>query len=54
MAGGDHLHLGIILSGIPVNPVEWWDSHWIRDNIESKLEILRQLSQSPHSSESTP
>jgi murein DD-endopeptidase MepM/ murein hydrolase activator NlpD len=54
MAGGDHLHLGIILSGIPVNPVEWWDSHWITDNIDSKLEILRQLSPSPNPSESTP
>jgi murein DD-endopeptidase MepM/ murein hydrolase activator NlpD len=54
MAGGDHLHLGIILSGIPVNPVEWWDSHWITDNIDSKIEILRQLSPSPNPSESTP
>jgi murein DD-endopeptidase MepM/ murein hydrolase activator NlpD len=54
MAGGDHLHLGIIVSGIPVNPIEWWDDHWIRDNIDAKRELLRQLSQSPASSEVTP
>ncbi len=51
MAGGDHLHLGIILSGVPVNPVEWWDSHWIRDNIDSKLDIVRQASQSGNTAE---
>jgi hypothetical protein len=21
----------------PVNPVEWWDSHWIQDRIERKV-----------------
>jgi len=37
MAGGDHLHLGLFVSGVPVQPIEWWDAHWLRDNIESKL-----------------
>lgn len=37
MAGGDHLHLGVFVSGIPVQPIEWWDAHWLRDNIDSKL-----------------
>ncbi|WP_320169887.1 M23 family metallopeptidase [Maridesulfovibrio sp.] len=37
MAGGDHLHYGVICSGIPVNPVEWWDARWIKNNITSKL-----------------
>ncbi len=37
MAGGDHLHLGILVSGVPVQPIEWWDGHWLRDNIDSKL-----------------
>ncbi|MCD6582131.1 MAG: M23 family metallopeptidase [Desulfuromusa sp.] len=40
MAGGDHLHLGIFISGVPVQPIEWWDAHWLRDNIGSKLRIL--------------
>jgi len=37
MAGGDHLHLGMFVSGVPVQPIEWWDAHWVRDNIDSKL-----------------
>jgi hypothetical protein len=37
LAGGDHLHFTILLQGLPVNPVEWWDSHWIQDRIARKL-----------------
>ncbi|HET7841580.1 MAG TPA: M23 family metallopeptidase [Terriglobia bacterium] len=37
LAGGDHLHFTILLDGVPVNPIEWWDPHWIHDRIESKL-----------------
>ncbi len=37
MAGGDHLHFAMIVQGVFVNPVEWWDAHWIRDNVELKL-----------------
>ncbi len=37
MAGGDHLHFAILVHGVFVNPLEWWDSHWIRDNVEKKL-----------------
>jgi murein DD-endopeptidase MepM/ murein hydrolase activator NlpD len=39
MAGGDHLHLGIIVSGVPVQPIEWWDKSWLENNIDSKLKI---------------
>ncbi len=38
LAGGDHLHLTMLLDGIPVNPIEWWDPHWIHDRIEAKLQ----------------
>ncbi|MGP1676674.1 MAG: M23 family metallopeptidase [Burkholderiales bacterium] len=38
LAAGDHLHFGVYLDGVAVLPVEWWDSKWIRDNIEPKLE----------------
>ena len=38
MAGGDHLHFGVFISGVPVQPLEWWDAHWIKDNISSKLQ----------------
>jgi hypothetical protein len=40
LAGGDHLHFGVLVAGVFVNPLEWWDSHWIRDNITSKLAML--------------
>jgi Peptidase family M23 len=41
LAGGDHLHFSVVLDGLPVNPAEWWDPHWVRDRIESKLAPYR-------------
>jgi murein DD-endopeptidase MepM/ murein hydrolase activator NlpD len=41
LAGGDHLHFTVLLDGIPVNPIEWWDPHWIHDRIEAKLATYR-------------
>jgi len=41
LAGGDHLHLTMLLDGVPVNPIEWWDPHWIHDRIEAKLQPYR-------------
>ncbi|MFN7915820.1 MAG: M23 family metallopeptidase [Vicinamibacterales bacterium] len=37
LAGGDHLHFTLLVGGHPVNPVEWWDAHWIQDRVERKL-----------------
>ncbi|MFN3322573.1 MAG: M23 family metallopeptidase [Bryobacteraceae bacterium] len=37
LAGGDHLHFSMQIDGVQVNPVEWWDGHWIQDRILSKL-----------------
>jgi murein DD-endopeptidase MepM/ murein hydrolase activator NlpD len=37
MAGGDHLHFTMLVNGKMVNPVEWWDSHWIEDRILRKF-----------------
>ncbi len=42
LAGGDHLHFGIMVSGLFVNPTEWWDPHWIQDNIIRKLLLLKK------------
>jgi len=39
LAGGDHLHFGIIVQHTYVNPKEWWDPHWIKDNITAKLQL---------------
>ncbi|MEJ2673074.1 MAG: M23 family metallopeptidase [Deltaproteobacteria bacterium] len=33
LAAGDHLHFAINLQGEFVNPVEWWDPHWIKDQV---------------------
>ena len=43
LAMGDHLHFGFLVHGIPVNPVEWWDSHWIDDNINRKLDMVEKF-----------
>jgi len=37
LAGGDHLHYGVIIGGTPVQPIEWWDAKWIKNNITSKM-----------------
>jgi murein DD-endopeptidase MepM/ murein hydrolase activator NlpD len=36
-AGGDHLHYSMQVDGVQVNPVEWWDPHWIKDRVWSKV-----------------
>ena len=38
LAAGDHLHFGMILDGVEIQPIEWWDQHWIKDNITSKFQ----------------
>ena len=37
LAGGDHLHFTMMLQGLPVDPKEWWDAHWLQDRLASKL-----------------
>ncbi|MGD9157272.1 MAG: M23 family metallopeptidase [Desulfobacteraceae bacterium] len=41
LAVGDHLHFSVLVHGIFVNPVEWWDLHWIQDNILRKLDLIK-------------
>ena len=33
LAVGDHVHFEVLIHGISVTPVEWWDAKWIRDRI---------------------
>jgi murein DD-endopeptidase MepM/ murein hydrolase activator NlpD len=47
LAGGDHVHFTMLVSGQMVNPIEWWDAHWIQDRI---LRKLRDASQAPGTS----
>jgi murein DD-endopeptidase MepM/ murein hydrolase activator NlpD len=37
MAFGDHVHFSMMIAGVQVNPIEWWDEHWIKDRILSKI-----------------
>jgi murein DD-endopeptidase MepM/ murein hydrolase activator NlpD len=41
LAGGVHVHFSMQIDGVQVNPREWWDEHWIRDRILSKLDPSR-------------
>ena len=38
LAGGDHLHYGTLIHQTYVNPVEWWDDAWIKNNISAKID----------------
>lgn len=38
LAAGDHLHFSIVLQGVQVNPLEWWDRRWVEEHILGKLE----------------
>jgi murein DD-endopeptidase MepM/ murein hydrolase activator NlpD len=37
LAGGVHLHFSMQIDGVQTNPREWWDEHWIKDRVLSKL-----------------
>lgn len=39
LAGGDHLHFGVVVGGQFANPQEWWDAHWITDNVARKMQV---------------
>jgi murein DD-endopeptidase MepM/ murein hydrolase activator NlpD len=47
LAGGDHLHFTQLVGGRMVNPVEWWDPHWIADRIDRKLREAGQAAGNP-------
>jgi murein DD-endopeptidase MepM/ murein hydrolase activator NlpD len=44
LAVGDHLHFGMMVHDTFVNPIEWWDDHWINDNILTKLKLVEPVS----------
>ena len=48
LAGGDHLHFTMLLQGLPVNPNEWWDAHWIDDRLVRKLGTALPFTPSGH------
>ena len=40
LAGGDHLHFGMLVHDTFVNPIEWWDASWIKNNISDKIDTV--------------
>ena len=37
LAIGDHLHYEVLVNGVSVTPLEWWDGKWIRDHVGKPL-----------------
>ena len=37
LALGDHLHYEVLIHGVSVTPLEWWDGRWIRDHMLKPL-----------------
>lgn len=46
LAGGDHLHFSILLDGVHIDPVEWWDPHWLHDHVTPKLALFPRATES--------
>jgi len=48
LALGDHLHYEVLINGVSVTPLEWWDANWIRDHVgrplrEASLPLIQSL-----------
>jgi hypothetical protein len=39
---GDHLHFGVLIQGIEVNPIEWMDGNWIKTRITNILNSAKK------------
>jgi hypothetical protein len=54
LAGGDHLHFTMQIDGVQVNSVEWWDPHWVKDRVLSKMGLTLEGADAATTSEPTP
>ncbi len=45
LALGDHLHFGLLVQGIEVRPVEWFDQEWIRKNVDNVFKAADKIIQ---------
>ncbi len=39
LAGGDHLHFALLIRGVYVDPIEWWDPKWVAEHVSAQLEV---------------
>ena len=39
LAGGDHLHFSILVQGLAVTPLEWWDPKWVENHFLSRIQL---------------
>jgi len=37
LAGGDHLHFAVLVGGVYVDPLEWWDPRWVEQRVEARI-----------------
>ena len=47
MAAGDHLHYSMLVHQTFVNPIEWWDPKWIKNNITDKIDEIKSTISTP-------
>jgi len=40
---GDHLHFGVLVQGIEVNPSEWLSRYWVRENIIKTIDNAKKV-----------
>lgn len=54
LATGDHLHFEVLVHGISVTPVEWWDPKWLRDRLLGPLAAAGLADLLPRTTAETP
>jgi len=42
LAGGDHLHYGMYVQGVAVDPIEWWDPKWLENSIVEPIKTIER------------
>lgn len=40
---GDHLHFGVLVQGVEVNPLEWMDRNWIRTRVTNVIKESKKV-----------
>jgi len=50
LAAGDHLHFSMMLQGVQVNPLEWWDERWVDQHILVKVQVATEEEEGEESS----